>query len=284
MEDEAAQAGRGMDAWIVGSLAVALASAIGFVAVAWTGGQTQWAGFCVFVAAGAAAVGLGLWARYFMPGEGEVEQRPAMASSEDDRRRFVQDFEHGEQVLGRRKLIGGLFGAGLLAALIGALMPLRGLGPNPGSALRRTAWRKGKRLVTPDGTPLKPSAIAPNSAVTVFPAGAVGSPDSQALLIRYGDVAFRPRPGRRGWNVAGCVAYSKICTHAGCPVGLYEAQSRRLLCPCHQSMFDVTDGARPVFGPATRSLPQLPLQLDQAGFLVAGGDFSGPVGPGSWHW
>jgi ubiquinol-cytochrome c reductase iron-sulfur subunit len=82
--------------------------------------------------------------------------------------------------------------------------------------------------------------------------------------------------------VDGCVAYSKICTHAGCPVGLYDTETRELLCPCHQSLFDATDGARPVFGPATRSLPQLPLAVDAEGFLVARSDYPEPVGPGYW--
>ena len=92
-----------------------------------------------------------------------------------------------------------------------------------------------------------------------------------------------PRSGREDWAVDDLVAYSKICTHAGCPVGLYQAESGLLLCPCHQSTFDVGDGSRPVFGPATRSLPQLPLTLDDDGYLVAGGDFSSPIGPGFWN-
>ena len=79
------------------------------------------------------------------------------------------------------------------------------------------------------------------------------------------------------------IAYSKICTHVGCPVGLYQADTHELLCPCHQSTFDVLDGARPRFGPATRSLPQLPLAVDGDGFLTAQSDFTEPVGPGFWN-
>ena len=79
------------------------------------------------------------------------------------------------------------------------------------------------------------------------------------------------------------MAYSKLCTHVGCPVGLYQADTHELLCPCHQSTFDVLDGARPSFGPATRSLPQLPLSIDRDGFLVAQADFDEPVGPGFWN-
>jgi ubiquinol-cytochrome c reductase iron-sulfur subunit len=91
-----------------------------------------------------------------------------------------------------------------------------------------------------------------------------------------------PREGREGWSAEGLVAYSKLCTHVGCPVGLYQADEHLLLCPCHQSTFDVLDGCRPVFGPATRSLPQLPISIDEQGFVVAEGDFSGPTGAGFW--
>jgi ubiquinol-cytochrome c reductase iron-sulfur subunit len=103
------------------------------------------------------------------------------------------------------------------------------------------------------------------------------------LLIRIRpDQEITPVPGREGWTVEGVVAYSKLCTHVGCPVGLYQPQIAQLLCPCHQSTFDVLDGARPIFGPAARPLPQLPLGLDGRGHLIATGDFSDPVGPGFW--
>ncbi|MEO9223459.1 MAG: Rieske 2Fe-2S domain-containing protein [Acidimicrobiales bacterium] len=284
MDDESPQpAGSGTETWIAGAFVVALLSAIGFIVVAWQGGQPQWAGVCVGITAGAMAAGLGMWARWFMLPGGQVQHRHGLRSDDEDRAEFVEDFTHGERSMGRRGLLGGLLGAGVFASLLGALLPLRSLGPNPDGALKHTSWRRGKRLLKDDGQPIRPADIDNGSALTVFPEGAIGSADSQTLLIRYGNVPFHPRSGREAWNVDGCVAYSKVCTHAGCPVGLYEAQSHRLLCPCHQSMFDVTDGAKPVFGPATRSLPQLPLRVDEEGYFVAGGDFSGPIGPGSWH-
>jgi ubiquinol-cytochrome c reductase iron-sulfur subunit len=224
--------GRGVDTWIAGSFAVGLAGAIGFIVVAWRGGQTQWAGVCVFVAAAGMALGLGMWARAFMPGGGQTEPRHALRSDERERAAFAADFEAGGRVLSRRGLVGGLFGAGLFASALGALLPLRSLGPNPDGALRHTDWRRGTRAVTANGEPLRPVDLDEGSAVTIFPEGAVGSADSQAVLVRCGDVPFR---------------------------------------------------ARPVFGPATRSLPQLPLRIDRDGYLVAGGDFSDPIGPGSWH-
>jgi ubiquinol-cytochrome c reductase iron-sulfur subunit len=84
------------------------------------------------------------------------------------------------------------------------------------------------------------------------------------------------------WTVDGIIAYSKLCTHAGCPVGLYVQQLGELLCPCHQSVFDILAGATPVAGPAARPLPQLPIAVGADGTLVARGDFSAPVGPGYW--
>ncbi len=85
------------------------------------------------------------------------------------------------------------------------------------------------------------------------------------------------------WTIDGLVAYSKVCTHAGCPVGLYQSESSLLLCPCHQSTFDVLNGAEPTFGPATRALPQLPIAVDEEGFVIATADYSEPVGPGFWN-
>ena len=130
--------------------------------------------------------------------------------------------------------------------------------------------------------PVNVGDLEVGGVITVFPEGNVGSADSQTLLIRLANHAVTTRPGRETWAPEGYVAYSKVCTHAGCPVGLYQAGTERLLCPCHQSTFDVLDGARPVFGPAARSLPQLPLAVDGSGYVVSRGDFSGPVGPGFW--
>jgi ubiquinol-cytochrome c reductase iron-sulfur subunit len=117
----------------------------------------------------------------------------------------------------------------------------------------------------------------------VFPEGFAGSSDAQTLLIRVRPGSLNLPPERLAWVPEGThVAYSKICTHAGCPVGLYRAESQSLICPCHQSQFDVADGGKPFFGPAARPLPQLPLGVDDEGILVAQGDFPEPVGPAFW--
>jgi ubiquinol-cytochrome c reductase iron-sulfur subunit len=125
-------------------------------------------------------------------------------------------------------------------------------------------------------------ALEQGAVLTVFPEGNVTDYNSQTLLIRVDPAGLRARPGRQDWSPQGHVAYSKICTHVGCPVGLYRETTHDLLCPCHQSTFDVLDGARPVSGPATRSLPQLPLAVDEAGYLIAQRDYTEPVGPGFW--
>ena len=132
------------------------------------------------------------------------------------------------------------------------------------------------------GQPVKAADVALGSLVTVFPDGAVGSADGQAVLMRVQPDQLRLAPGRASWAPHGLIVYSKVCTHAGCPVGLYEAQRHELLCPCHQSAFNVLDGAHPTSGPAARALPQLPISIAADGTLVAQSDFSGPVGPSYW--
>ena len=136
-------------------------------------------------------------------------------------------------------------------------------------------------MVTPESRLLRPEDVPVNTVVTVFPEGNTDAADSQTLLIHLpdGDEA----PGGPEDSVEGLVAFSKVCTHAGCPVGLYQAETRELFCPCHQSVFDVLAGAEPTGGPATRPLPQLPIGVDDDGYLVARDDFPEPIGPGYWN-
>jgi ubiquinol-cytochrome c reductase iron-sulfur subunit len=176
-----------------------------------------------------------------------------------------------------------LFWAAGGALALAAVFPIRSLGPAPERALLTTAWRAGVRLVDVDGRPVRVDTLEVGGTTTAFPDHAEHAADSQVVVIRVEDGAIRPRPGREDWSPRGYIAYSKICPHVGCPVGLYQADTHELLCPCHQSTFDVLDGARPSFGPATRSLPQLPISIDREGFLVAQGDFDEPVGPGFWN-
>jgi ubiquinol-cytochrome c reductase iron-sulfur subunit len=265
-------------------LVVAIVAAGALGVVYFRGGQVQAEGILLAIALGAVAIALALWAKHFMPSGPFAEERPVYASSEEERAAFARDFEQGERVLTRRKVLARLLGGAVAAIGIVALFPIRSFGPRPLGALRRTAWRPGSRLVDEDGRPVRSGDLDVGSVLTVFPEHVTDEhkADSQTVLIRLRPGQLRVRPGRESWSPGGFVAFSKVCTHAGCPVGLYEAQSHRLVCPCHQSLFDVLDAARPVYGPATRSLPQLPLRIDADGVLVARSDYTEPIGPAFW--
>lgn len=258
----------------------ALASLL-LVAVYLLGGQPQAEGVLLGCALGGLGVGLALWANALLH-EGEVaEERGELASAPEERAAAERALD--EPAVTRRRLLVRLLG-GAGAALAAALaVPSLSLGPTPGSSLFRTRWRAGVRVVDQDGRPLRPADLPLESVRTVFPEGAVGSADSQTLLLRVDEALLELPQGRAAFAPQGCVAYSKICTHAGCPVGLYRAEAHELLCPCHQSTFDVLRGGRPLFGPAARPLPQLRLELDDDGYLVAAGDYDEPVGPSFWN-
>jgi ubiquinol-cytochrome c reductase iron-sulfur subunit len=232
------------------------------------------------------------WAKTLMPDDDMVSVRKPMRSRDEDRREAVAALKEGSAGagLGRRKLIrnsllGALAPLGLLA-----LLPLRDLGPLPGAKLTGTAWKPGKRLVTdPTGRPIKPEDIPIGGVVHVQPEGVdeLEQPlnereKSTTLVIRLEPDEIKDSK-ERDWSIDGIVAYSKVCTHVGCPVGLYEQQTHHLLCPCHQSTYDVTRDCAVIFGPAARPLPQLPLAVDDEGYLVARDDFHEPVGPSFWE-
>ena len=192
--------------------------------------------------------------------------------------------------LARRKLITRsllLMGGGVLTMLI---VPLGGLikNPNKGNPLGQTSFRDGVRLARDDGSYIRPGDQEPGSLETVFPAVEGGrlQADAATMLIRLRPDQLEnlePRAGQEDFGYGDYVAYSKICTHAGCPVSLYEQETSRILCPCHQSQFLVTEGAKPIFGPATRSLPQLPIGVDDEGYFIARGDYPEAVGPTYWN-
>jgi ubiquinol-cytochrome c reductase iron-sulfur subunit len=172
--------------------------------------------------------------------------------------------------------VGGIFG-------IAAIFPLASLGPRPHRDLYQTDWGTGTRAVTEDGTPVKPGDLPVNGIMTVFPENGLDDALSATLLMNLGNAPFVVEPGRESWHIGGIVAFSKICTHAGCPAGLYNVQTHQLICPCHQSTFDVLENCKPVFGPASRALPQLPLTVNSDGYVVSQSDYTEPVGPGFWN-
>jgi ubiquinol-cytochrome c reductase iron-sulfur subunit len=218
-----------------------------------------------------------------MPNEPSVETREVLLGEPEEREEAEASFVAGAEEIGRRKFLGGLLGAAVAALGAAFLFPIRSFGKAPGSSLYTTSWRKGLRAVTPDGTPVVAATLTDNEVLTIFPEGHLDAADSVAVLIKMPLGSFRPQPGRDSWSPENIVAFSKVCTHAGCPVGLFQAASAELLCPCHQSVFLVTEAAKPISGPATRPLPQLPLTVDADGYVVAQSDFPSPIGPGFWH-
>jgi ubiquinol-cytochrome c reductase iron-sulfur subunit len=253
---------------------------LGLTVVYVRGGQVQLEGALLALALGGIGLGLMAWAGKLLPQEQITEERE-LGPSPSVEREAAEEALESPQLARRTFLVRMLVGA--LGALgVAAVFPIRSLGPRPGRSLLRTPWARGLRLIKDDGTPVRRDDLAVGSVVTVFPEGSPDSGDAQALLIRVPTGSLRLPPARLAWAPEGYVCYSKVCTHAGCPVGLYRAAQQQLICPCHQSTFDVSRGAKPVFGPATRPLPQLPLTIDEEGYLRALGDFREPVGPGFW--
>jgi ubiquinol-cytochrome c reductase iron-sulfur subunit len=266
------------------ALGVAIVAGVGLFVVYFTGGQTQVEGVLFAIAFGGFGIALGIWANHLLDAREVVEERHQLSSGPAGRQAFESALtEEVGPVLGRRSmLLKLLVGAGAALGLA-LLLPVLSLGPAPGNSLKVTPWAQGKRVVDEEGQPVELNQVPEDGFLTVFPEGFAGRADAQTLLIHVRPGSLKLPPERMAWVPEGThVAYSKICTHAGCPVGLYRAESQSLICPCHQSQFDVADGGKPFFGPAARPLPQLPLGVDEEGILVAQGDFSEPVGPAFW--
>jgi ubiquinol-cytochrome c reductase iron-sulfur subunit len=268
--------------WIASLLAASMVASVALLGVYVLDlGNAPLEGVLLAVALGGPGTAIVVWAAALLHAAPESEERHEMASPPPEREAAAEALDLDE-ITRRRFLVRMLLGAGgLLAAALA--LPAFSLGPQPGRELFVSGWRPGARLVGGDGEPIRPEDVLEGAVRTVFPDGAVGRPDSPAMLIRLRPSDLRLPEDRHGMAFDGCVAYSKICTHAGCPVGLYRAEDQVLICPCHQSTFDVTRGAVPVFGPAARRLPQLALGVDADGYLVADGDFDEPVGPSFWN-
>ena len=274
--------GEGGTARVALAFALSAGASAGFMVAFQIGAGTQWLALTLATALGALGAGLAWWSKRLMPHDSVEEPRPTLVPPADEERQTAETFQAGRRSIQRRGLLGGLLAAALGALGLGTLWPAQSLGPAPASGPRTTGWRDGVRVVDERGRRVTVDSLAFGSVLTVFPEGDDPAANDQVVLLRIpaGDLALPP--GREDWTPQGYVAFSKVCTHAGCPVGLYENVGLLLLCPCHQATFDVVRGARPVFGPAARELPQLPLRLADD-TLVAGGDFSGPVGPDHWR-
>lgn len=260
----------------------ALYGGIGFLYVYWTGGSNEALGRCLAIFFGGLALGLVINARALAVHKEATEPREPMASSPEERTATQMDFRCGKMELQRRGLLKWMtaIGLGTVAAIFVSL--LSSIMPDPFSTLYSRVWKKGQRLMTLDGQPVRADSLELGSTTIVFPEDSVGEERSQTVLIRVSPQLLQLPAGRTDWAPQGNLAFSRICTHAGCPVGLYEKTAHLLMCPCHQSTFDVLRAAQPTGGPAARSLPQLPLYVDSDGVLRASGDFTTPPGPGFW--
>ncbi|MBO0817030.1 MAG: Rieske 2Fe-2S domain-containing protein [Actinobacteria bacterium] len=253
-------------------------------------------GLSMSVAFLAVAAGAVIWVRNIMPDVEKIEERHTLASTEGDRAAFKNTFTEGAEASGfvKRPLLRRTLIAASVPLAVAPLVVLRDMGPLPGTSLRHTVWRPGKRMVVfGPNTPLRAADFSiPGQMITVAPEGYAEDQEALAkavtIIIKFAPGQLVPnRPGQPGtimnWTVDNIVAYSKICTHVGCPVALYDQTTHHILCPCHQSTFDATNGAQITFGPAPRPLPQLPIGVDAQGFLIATSDFHEPVGPAFWE-
>jgi ubiquinol-cytochrome c reductase iron-sulfur subunit len=259
-------------------------------------------------------IGIGViqWARKLMADHEIVEYRHPASSSDEDRAATLEALSDGlaESGIGRRPLVrNSLLGAmGLLGVPV--VVMLRDLGPTPnqvqdsdapGAGLESTIWSEGMRVVRDVvGSPIKVADLEIGDLVNAEPAAIFETDDegepliegvdlqvakskAAVILLRMEPDDITPAKGRENWSVDGIVCFSKICTHVGCPISLNERTTHHLLCPCHQSTFDLANNGKVVFGPAARSLPQLPIMVDSEGYLVAQSDFTEPVGPSFWE-
>ena len=270
-------------------LFVGIGAAVAFMVLYVVNPDTQFLGIALGGALVAIAAALAVAGTRVVPQLEEVEPRPQLARVQEQDEVMIALEEGGEGV--SRKgffLLAGSGAVGLLGAAL--LIPALSCGPEANRVLTRSPWRRGRRLVTERNEPLAAASIVVGELVTAFPQGA----DKQQLASPVVVVRIRPDEldlpsDRRSWAPRGLLAYSKICTHAGCAVSEYRyplydptAPGPALVCPCHYSTFSVANGGHRIFGPAGRALPQLPLEIDGDGMLVAGGDFSGRVGPSWW--
>ncbi len=257
--------------------------------------NTQQLGLGMGMAVALLCIGAGAihWARTLMPDEEVITQRHEFRSDDEERAEFVKTVKSGAASagLGRRPLIKRSLGVALGLSGLTPLLLLRDLGPLPKDNLQKTSWKAGTRLVTdPGDRPIRPEDLEIGAVAQTLPELAPGEERTlnnigkdAVLLIRLRPEEFNLTAERLSWTHEGIIAFSKICSHMGCAVALYEQQTKHLLCPCHQSTFDVTRAAKVIFGPAARPLPQLAITIDADGYLVAQQPFTEPIGPSFWE-
>jgi len=276
---------------VAGLLLATMLLALGFTALLIFDPNTQLLALTLGGALAAFGLALAIAGARLVPQVTAVESRPLYDRDVSASDEVAQRLRDGVEGVTRRRML-AVTGAAAIAGLAAVIAaPLIALGPGLTDALEHTPWRRGRRLVDADGAPVSASALEFGGFLTAFPEGA--NPElvtSPLILVRVEPAQLRLPRSRAEWAPQGIIAYSKICTHAGCAVSLFrsplspttESGGPALVCPCHYSTFDVLDGGSVEFGPAGRPLPQLPIEIDRAGNLRAAGRMSGPVGPSWW--
>jgi ubiquinol-cytochrome c reductase iron-sulfur subunit len=237
------------------------------------------------------------WAKKLMPDQESVQLRHSLVSTPEERAEFEEMFWQGADAsgFGQRKMIRRSLLTAMILFPIPLVVMLRDL--NPGQfnfeEMKETLWEEGSRIVVdPTGRAVKPQDVPIGGVVSAMPEDLpevqeeTGNLNARAkaaiILVRMAPEEIQSQQGE-GWDYQGVLAFSKICTHVGCPIALYQQRTHHLLCPCHQSTFDLSDSGNVVFGPAARALPQLPITVDEEGFLIARAGFDQPVGPSFWE-
>jgi quinol---cytochrome c reductase iron-sulfur subunit len=270
-------------------LLATMVAAAAFVVLYAVEPDTQFLGLALGFAFVFFALALAVAGKRVVPQVEEVESRAQLEQpQEQDEALFA--YEEGGHGVSRKRLfvLAGSGAVGLMGAAL--LAPALSCGPEANAVLSRSPWRRGRRLVTEKNEPIAAGGIEVGELVTAFPEGAPKDElASPVIVVRVRPDELELPSERRDWAPRGLLAYSKICTHAGCAVSEYRyplydptAPGPAVVCPCHYSTFSVTTGGHRIFGPAGRALPQLPLAIDGDGNLMADGDFSGRVGPSWW--
>ena len=263
------------EAAIASALLLTILGSVAFIAAYFLAADRLYEGLALAIAAcGLCAAALG-WAFWLLPHERVVDEIETYPSPRHERTEQSAEIAEDVREFTRPRLLLALLGGAVVSFAASLVVPFRSLGIAPDALLFHTRWRRGGRMVRADGSLVGAADLNVDAAITVFPEGWIGDAQSSATLIRVPE----DTPG----TARGYMVYSRLCTHAGCPVALYRPSTKELLCPCHQSLFDVMDDGAVISGPADHPLPRLPIQIGDDGMLRATGDFPQPVGPGFWE-
>jgi ubiquinol-cytochrome c reductase iron-sulfur subunit len=252
--------------------------------------QTQLLGLAIGGAFALLAAALGIASKHLVVDE-EIEEDYPQSGDPEEQEKVIQIVEESGSRFTRKRLLQGAAGAAGVALGAALAVPAVSLGPVLDTeSLYYSPWNRGRRVVDEQGRPYEADDITTEAFYTGYPENVDHEVLAAPIVIVRVDPSQLHLPAVRGdWAPRGILAYSKICTHAACAISLYRkplfpptTPGRALVCPCHYSTFDPATGGTVIFGPAGRPLPQLPLMIDGAGELRAGGDYSGPVGPSFW--